>query len=87
MDSSSATETADLGSIPGRVKPKAVKLVFAVSMPDGQQQKGWAGGSWGQKPKDHFAIYWALAKVSSWMKMQVLLHLSLTVPSLMDTLA
>ena len=32
MDSASATETVDLASIPGRVKPKTTKLVFIVCL-------------------------------------------------------
>ena len=36
----SATETIDSGSIPGRVKPKTIKLVFTSSLLDVQQSKG-----------------------------------------------
>ena len=40
VDRASATETVDLGSIPGRVKPKTIKLVFTASLLDVQQSKG-----------------------------------------------
>ena len=36
----SATEAVDTGSIPGRVKPKTVKLVFTAFLLDVQQSKG-----------------------------------------------
>ena len=30
VDRASATETVDSGSIPGRVKPKTIKLIFTL---------------------------------------------------------
>ena len=39
MDRASATEAVDLGSIPGRVKPKTIKVVFTASLLDVQQLK------------------------------------------------
>ena len=40
VDISYATETVDRGSIPGRVKPKIIKLVFTAFVLDAQQLKG-----------------------------------------------
>ena len=40
VNRASATETVDTGSIPGRVKPKTIKLVFTTSLLDVQQLKG-----------------------------------------------
>ena len=40
MDRASATEAVDTGSIPGRVKPKTIKLVFTAFLLDVQQSKG-----------------------------------------------
>ena len=40
VDRASATEAVDTGSIPGRVKPKTIKLVFTASLLDVQQLKG-----------------------------------------------
>ena len=40
VNRASATKTIDTGSIPGRVKPKTIKLVFTASLLDVQQLKG-----------------------------------------------
>ena len=40
VDRASATDSVDSGSIPGRVKPKTLKLVFTASLLDVQQLKG-----------------------------------------------
>ena len=40
VDGESATETVNLGSIPGWVKPKTIKLIFTAFLPDVQQQQG-----------------------------------------------
>ena len=39
VDRASATEMVDLGSIPGRVKPKLEKLIFTASLHDVQKLK------------------------------------------------
>ena len=72
VDKASATEAVDTGSIPGRVKPKTIKLVFTAFLLDVQQSKGlceasavcgrqvgrWAGGSLTRRPKGPFAVSW-----------------------------
>ena len=40
VDRASTTDSVDSGSIPGRVKPKTLKLVFTASLLDVQQLKG-----------------------------------------------
>ena len=40
MDRASATEAVDTGSIPGRVKPKTIKIGITASLLDVQQLKG-----------------------------------------------
>ena len=67
VDRASATEAVDSGSIPGRVKPKTIKIVFIASLFDVQQLKKQceippcvvdrrAGGSLTQRPKGPFAV-------------------------------
>ena len=40
VDRASATQTKDLASIPGWVKPKTIKMVFTASLLDVQRLKG-----------------------------------------------
>ena len=76
MDRASATETADLGSIPGRVKPKALKvdiyrftsflLTFSIKRdsvkPPSYEVDWWAGSSLSRTP--NLSLRCLLAKAS-----------------------
>ena len=67
VDKASDTETVDLGSIPGRVKPKAKKIGIRSFRAKRLAIKGivwslnrvldkWAGGSFTREPKDPFSV-------------------------------
>ena len=67
MDRASATKRVDSSSIPGRVKPKTIGLVFTASLFDVQQLKGQyevsavccrQEGRWrlARRPKGPFAV-------------------------------
>ena len=70
LDRASATGTLDSGSIPGRVKPKTIKIgiysVYAVRStlkrdsvkPPPSVVNRWAGGSVTRIPKSLFAVSW-----------------------------
>ena len=63
VDRASATEMVDLGSIPGRVKPKLEKLIFTASLLDVQKLKEKCEASivWGKQE----AVWLEDRKVSS----------------------